>query len=288
LLENAMPTTRQSIDDFLTHKRLAFVGLSTDEAAFSRNVCADMRKNGYEIVPVNPKATEVDGLPCYATVGEIAPPVAAALIMIAPEGAAAAVEACHRAGIAHVWLHRGAGTGSVSKEALDYCVEHAMSVVPGECPLMFIGEPPDAVHRVHATLKKLSGTYPSHTKHTFNAALFLHAAMGWALCGAVMYAGMTWFSMNVALTAHLVAAPVVYGLLAQRYYRRRNVPSPFVGAATFLLTTITLDLLIVALLIEKSFAMFTSVAGTWLPFALILIATWLVGLRSQRLRQRSG
>ena len=56
-----MPTPRRSIDDFLSHKRLAFVGLSTDEAAFSCNVCADMRKNGYEIVPVNPKATEADG-----------------------------------------------------------------------------------------------------------------------------------------------------------------------------------------------------------------------------------
>ena len=33
---------------------------------------------------------------------------------------------------------------------------------------------------------------------------------------------------------------------------------------------VVLDILIVALLIERSFEMFTSILGTWLPFLLIL------------------
>jgi hypothetical protein len=35
---------------------------------------------------------------------------------------------------------------------------------------------------------------------------------------------------------------------------------------------------VVALLVEKSFDMFRSVLGTWLPFALIFLATWLTGI----------
>jgi hypothetical protein len=38
-----------------------------------------------------------------------------------------------------------------------------------------------------------------------------------------------------------------------------------------------MDLFIVALLIEKSFAMFKSILGTWLPFTLIFLATYFTG-----------
>jgi hypothetical protein len=38
-----------------------------------------------------------------------------------------------------------------------------------------------------------------------------------------------------------------------------------------------LDVLVVALLTERSFAMFASPSGTWLPLALIVAATWITG-----------
>ena len=37
---------------------------------------------------------------------------------------------------------------------------------------------------------------------------------------------------------------------------------------------IALDALVVAPLFERSFAMFRSVIGTWLPFATIFLASW--------------
>jgi hypothetical protein len=38
-----------------------------------------------------------------------------------------------------------------------------------------------------------------------------------------------------------------------------------------------MDFFIVAMLINKSFEMFTSLLGTWIPFALIFISTYLTG-----------
>ena len=35
---------------------------------------------------------------------------------------------------------------------------------------------------------------------------------------------------------------------------------------------------VVAMLIEQSFDMFRSLAGTWLVFALIFVSTWLIGV----------
>jgi len=50
--------------------------------------------------------------------------------------------------------------------------------------------------------------------------------------------------------------------------------SPIGTAATFVAIVIFLDVFVIALLIERSFDMFRSVLGTWLPFVLIFIAIW--------------
>jgi hypothetical protein len=45
----------------------------------------------------------------------------------------------------------------------------------------------------------------------------------------------------------------------------------------FLAIVIFLDMFVIALLVEKSFDMFRSVLGTWLPFVLIFLTIWLTG-----------
>lgn len=45
---------------------------------------------------------------------------------------------------------------------------------------------------------------------------------------------------------------------------------------------------VVALFINRSLEMFTSLLGTWLPFALIFAATYLAGLIIQRNREREA
>jgi len=46
-----------------------------------------LRERGYDAVPVNPKPTEIDGVPCYARLQEIQPPVQGALVMVKSEAA---------------------------------------------------------------------------------------------------------------------------------------------------------------------------------------------------------
>lgn len=281
-----LPFVREVVDDFLAQKRIALVGLSTDGRHFSRMVCDVLRQHDYDIVPVNPGAKEIEGMRCYAQVGNIQPPVDGALIMTTAERSAAVVAECHRAGIMRVWLHRGVGRGAASQEAIAFGEKHSMRVVPGMCPLMFVGNPPDAVHRMHALGKRVAGTYPTRRPHRLAAPLLIYPAVGWALCGAVMYLSMRWLSLNQALLIHALAAPVIFGGLAIRYYRRRVTPSPLFSAGVFTLVTIVLDLLVVALVIEKSLAMFASLLGTWIPFALIFLSSWLVGTGQYRQTMR--
>lgn len=44
---------------------------------------------------------------------------------------------CADLAIKHVWMHRGAGGGSVSETATAYGREHGITVIDGGCPCMF-------------------------------------------------------------------------------------------------------------------------------------------------------
>ena len=68
-----------------------------------------------------------------------------------------------------------------------------------------------------------------------------------------------------------------FALISLFYYRRYAFTSPMQTAAAFLGVVVALDLFLVAPVFEKSYTMFSSVLGTWIPFALIFAVTYLVG-----------
>ena len=94
-----MKTTRAQIDDFLAQKRLAFVGVSRNPKDFSRGLFRELQQRGYDVIPVNPQATELDGQPCWARVQDITPPVDGALLMTPPHVTNQVVRDCAEAGI---------------------------------------------------------------------------------------------------------------------------------------------------------------------------------------------
>lgn len=106
------------------------------------------------------------------------------------------------------------------------------------------------------------------------------AVAGWAYCGALIGVGRQFMSMDATLIVHAIGAPIGFALLSWIYFNRFAFTTPLATAAIFLAVVFALDLLVVALLIEKSFAMFASPIGTWLPFAFIFAATFVTGLLS--------
>jgi predicted CoA-binding protein len=164
-----MPTTtRADIDDFLAQHRLAMVGVSRNAKDFSRVLFRDLCARGYDIVPVNPFAKDVEGEPCFARVQDIAPPVEGAILMTSPAETERAVRACAEAGIRRVWMHRGAGQGAVSPEAVKFCKEHNIRLVAGYCPYMFL---PRTLffHRLHRFFLRLTGQYPGDSAQSRTA-----------------------------------------------------------------------------------------------------------------------
>ncbi len=102
--------------------------------------------------------------------------------------------------------------------------------------------------------------------------------LGWALCGAIMFVGMSLMTLETTLIVHAIGAPIIFSLLSLLYFRRFQFTSPLQTAIAFLLIVILMDFFLVALIINKSFEMFQSPLGTWIPFALIFISTYLTGV----------
>ena len=99
----------------------------------------------------------------------------------------------------------------------------------------------------------------------------VHALVGWGLCGATMGIGLAKTSVSRALAIHAVAAPIIFGFLSMIYFSFFAYTTPLQTAAGFVAVIITLDFFVVGLLIQRDLAMFRSVLGTWLPFALIFL-----------------
>ena len=99
----------------------------------------------------------------------------------------------------------------------------------------------------------------------------------WAFCGSLIAIGRKFMSMENTLVFHAVGAPIGAAFFAWLYFSWVGDFSPLQAALIFVGTSLTLDVFVVAMLIEKSFEMFRSALGVWIPQASIFAATYLTG-----------
>ncbi|MFZ0734005.1 MAG: CoA-binding protein [Candidatus Sulfotelmatobacter sp.] len=163
-----MPANNRSlnaIEEFLALKRFAMVGISREPKDFSVSLFEELCRRGYDVVPVNPKTPNVMGKSCYARVQDIQPPVEGALLMTSTAHTDAVVADCAQAGIRKVWMYRAAGAGAVSEKAVEFCREHGIEVIPGECPFMFLPHA-GGVHKLHGFFRKITGRFPTRGRNS--------------------------------------------------------------------------------------------------------------------------
>ena len=90
--------------------------------------------------------------------------------------------------------------------------------------------------------------------------------------------GMATLSIENALIIHAIGAPLFFTGVSLVYFSKFNYTTPLQTAIIFVGFVILVDFFLVALLINGSLEMFTSLLGTWIPFALIFASTYLAGL----------
>jgi predicted CoA-binding protein len=152
-------THMENVRDFLAQKRFAFVGVSRQPKDISRALFREFQTRDYTPVPVHPEADEIEGVPCFAHLRDIQPPVDSVLLMTSPAVTNLLVQECVEAGIKRVWFYGGGSPGALTASAQQVCEASGIRTIPGECPFMFLDGTP-WIHRLHGLVKKIVGTYP--------------------------------------------------------------------------------------------------------------------------------
>jgi predicted CoA-binding protein len=114
-----------------TAKTIAVVGLSSNPQRASHGVARFLQAQGYRVIPVNPKETQVLGEKAYASLDEVPEAVDIVDVFREPSAVPAIVEAAIRKGARAVWMQLGV----VHEEAAARARQAGLVVVMDRCIL---------------------------------------------------------------------------------------------------------------------------------------------------------
>jgi predicted CoA-binding protein len=156
-----MTTLKQAAKDFLSLKTIAVAGVSRNKENAANFIYRKLRIEGYRVFAINPHATTVEGDVCYPHLKAIPEKPDGVVIVTKPEVTNQIVKNCAELGIKNVWMHKGidSKTASVSAEAVKFCRENNISVIPGGCPMFYINNA-DIGHRLMRWMQNISGSLP--------------------------------------------------------------------------------------------------------------------------------
>lgn len=121
-------------------------GVSRDRAQAANAIYRKLRDSGYEVVPLNPNASEVEGQRCYTNLAAVPGAIDGLVVATHPSVSVEVVRECAERGVRRVWFHRAFGQGSLSAEAVHECEARGLDCIVGGCPLMYC-KPVDPFHR---------------------------------------------------------------------------------------------------------------------------------------------
>ena len=126
----------QAVTDRLAVKtaetRIAVVGASTNPEKYGNIIPGNLKGKGYTVLPVNPKATEIQGLPVYASPAALPDPVHIVDMVTPPKVTRAVLEALDPDRFKTIWLQDGSFDDEIvafAEAKFDTVVHHACIMV---------------------------------------------------------------------------------------------------------------------------------------------------------------
>lgn len=124
------------IDGFLEQPAFAVAGASTNREKYGNKVVRAYLQNKKVVYPINPRATEVEGVKAYPDLDSVAEGGFALSLVTPPPITLEVVRAGLKRGIRHFWMQPGAENDQAVKEA----EEQGASVIHGgPCVLVALG-----------------------------------------------------------------------------------------------------------------------------------------------------
>ena len=116
---------------------IAVIGASSRRHKFGNKALRAFRHQGYTVVPINPRETEVEGEPAYKSVLDYPGAIDEATFYVSPAQGLAVLDEIASKGIKVVWLNPGADGPEVVDKAKRLELDTRVA-----CSILAIGESP--------------------------------------------------------------------------------------------------------------------------------------------------
>ena len=124
------------IEKFLAAEAFGVSGASTNRDKYGNKVLRCYQMNDRKAIPINPRADEIEGVPCVASVKDLPDEVKSLSVITPPKITEQVVEDAIARGIENIWMQPGAE----SPAAIERCEEAGLNVIAdGSCVLVVLG-----------------------------------------------------------------------------------------------------------------------------------------------------
>ncbi len=132
----AVSDQRGAVDRFLGVGSFAVVGASSNRSKYGNKVLRCYAQHNHPVIGVNPRAQEIEGLPCYASLVEVPGPPRAVSVVAPPALAGSIVDDALRQCVTHMWFQPGAEDDAAIAIARSAGIE---VIAFGPCLLVVLG-----------------------------------------------------------------------------------------------------------------------------------------------------
>ena len=152
---------KDAVSEFLALETIAVTGVSRSTNGTGNGIVRRLRETDHEVFAVNPNLDRFDDQPCYPDLSSLPSVPDGVVIVNRPEVTLKICQECEQLGVFWVWMHRSMESlgSSVSDDAVEYCRQNDISVIPGGCPMMFCGKV-DFGHKMMRWMLNLTNKLP--------------------------------------------------------------------------------------------------------------------------------
>lgn len=127
---------KSRISAFLAAPTYAVVGASRDRNKYGNKVLRCYQQNERTVFPVNPGASDVEGLTAYPSLTDLPKAVESVSIITPPHVTETIVDDAHQAGVKNLWMQPGAESPAAVQRAEDLGLN---VIADGSCLLVVLG-----------------------------------------------------------------------------------------------------------------------------------------------------
>lgn len=126
----------EAIETFLKSEAFGVVGASEDRSKYGNKVLRCYQMHNKVVVPINPKASSIEGIGCVASVSDLPDSVKSISVITPPAVTEKVVEAAIARGITNIWMQPGAESAT----AVERCKAAGVNVIADHsCLLVVLG-----------------------------------------------------------------------------------------------------------------------------------------------------